>query len=51
MIVATPGFFQLGSAFSSACSWVIRFLGSWRRRTVLVVGSYWMMPCLVSVSQ
>jgi len=51
MIVAAPGFSQLGSAFSSACSWVIRFLSSWLRRTVLVVWSYSRMPCLVSVSQ
>ena len=51
MIVAAPGFSQLGSAFSSACSWVIRFSSSWLRRTVLVVGSCSRMPCLVSVSQ
>jgi len=51
MIVATPGFSQLGSAFSSACSWVIRFLSSWLRRTVLAVASYSTMPCLAIVSQ
>ena len=51
MIVATPGLSHFGSAFSSACSWAIRFLCSWLRRTVLFVGSYSRMPCLVSVSQ
>lgn len=51
MIVATPSFSHWVSVFSSALSWVIRFLSSWLRRTVLVVGSYSTMPCLVSVSQ
>lgn len=51
MIVATPGFSQLGSAFSSALSWVIRVLSSWLRRAVLAVWSYSRMPCLAIVSQ
>ena len=51
MIVAAPGFCQFGSAFSSACSWVIRFLSSWLRRTVLAVASYSTMLYLAIVSQ